>query len=91
MTPSKKKKKKPVKPVKPTKNSTWPVHFICEIKTKGYDVIGVNVFHTKLIKSTKKVNSVPTILLTWNSKARYHMIHQRGNKTWTVSILFLSS
>ena len=91
MTPSILKQQKPVKPVKPTKNSTWPVHFICEIKTKGYDVIGVNVFHTKLIKSTKKVNSVPTILLTWNSKARYHMIHQRGNKTWTVSILFLSS
>ena len=38
------------------------MHFIYEIKTKGYDVIGVNVFHTKLIKPTKKVNSVPTVL-----------------------------
>ena len=91
MTPSILIQQKPVEPVKPTKKSTWPVHFIYEIKTKGHDVMGVNVFHTKLIKSTKKVNSVPTILLTWNSKARYHMIHQRRNKTWTVSILFLSS
>ena len=43
----------PVKPIKSTNNSTWPylienpVHFIYEIKTKGYDVIGVNVCHAK--------------------------------------------
>ena len=39
---------------KPTKNSTRPylneipAHFIHEIKTKGYDVISVNVLHRKL-------------------------------------------
>ena len=27
-----------------------PAHFIHEIKTKGYDVIGVNVFHRKLMR-----------------------------------------
>ena len=37
--------------LKPTKNSTRPnlneipAHFIHEIRTKGYDVVGVNVFH----------------------------------------------
>ena len=41
---------------KPTKNSTWPylngipAHFIHEIKTKGYNVIGVNFFLPKLMK-----------------------------------------
>ena len=41
---------------KPTKNSTppylnkIPAHFIHEIKTKGYDVIGVKVFLRKLMK-----------------------------------------
>ena len=45
--------KKPVKPVTPTKNSTRPylneilAHFIHEIKTKGYDDIGDNVFLRK--------------------------------------------
>ena len=48
--------KKPVKTVKPTKNSTRPylneipAHFIHDIKTKGYDVIGVNVFLHKLMR-----------------------------------------
>ena len=34
-------------------------------ETKGYDVIGVNVFHFTLMRShfTKEVNSVPIILL----------------------------
>ena len=42
---------------KPTKNSTAPylneipVHFKHEIKTKGYDVIGVNLFLPKLMNS----------------------------------------
>ena len=42
-----------VKPVKPTKNSTQrylneiPAHFIHEINTNGYDVIGVNVCQSK--------------------------------------------
>ena len=41
---------------KPTKNSTRPylyeipVHFTHEIKTKGYDVIGVVLFHFKLMR-----------------------------------------
>ena len=40
---------------KPTKNSTQaylneiPAHFTHEIKTKVYDVIGVNLFHFKLM------------------------------------------
>ena len=39
-----------------TKNSTGPyldeipAHFTHEVKTKGYDVIGVNVFLPKLMK-----------------------------------------
>ena len=38
---------------KPTENSTRPylyeipAHFTLEIKTKGYDIIGVNLFHFK--------------------------------------------
>ena len=45
---------------KPTKNSTRPnvneIHasFIHEIKTKGYDVIGINVFHTKIFTVMSK-------------------------------------
>ena len=45
---------------KPNKNSTRPylneipVHFTHEIKTKGYDVIGVNVFLRKLMKFLRK-------------------------------------
>ena len=41
---------------KPTKNSTRPyvneipAHFPLEIKTKGYDIIGVKVFLRKLMK-----------------------------------------
>ena len=41
---------------KPTKNNTRPylneipTHFIHEIKTKGYDVIGVNVFLLTLMR-----------------------------------------
>ena len=46
---------KPLKKLKPTKNSTWPylnkilAHFINAIKTKGYDVLGVNLFPHKLM------------------------------------------
>ena len=52
--------KKTVKQVKLTKNSTRPylneipAHFIHEIKTKGYDAIGVNVFPHKLMRSSRK-------------------------------------
>ena len=40
-------------------------HFVLGIKTKDYDAIGVNVFHFTLMRFyvTKRVNSVPTILL----------------------------
>ena len=31
-----------------------PAHFIHEIKTKGYDVIAVNVIHRKLIRFQRK-------------------------------------
>ena len=42
-----------------------PAHFIHEIKTKGYDVIGVNVFLPKLIKipAQKSGVKIPPILL----------------------------
>jgi len=40
-------------------------HFIQEIKTKGYDVIGVNVFHFTLMRFhlKKRDNWVPIPLL----------------------------
>ena len=42
-----------------------PQQFIHEIKTKGYDVIGVNLFLRTLMRILRKkgVNSVPPILL----------------------------
>ena len=42
-----------------------PQHFIHEIKSKGYDVIGVNLFLPKLMKFLPKkgVNFIPPILL----------------------------
>ena len=42
-----------------------PAHFIHELKTKGYDLISVNVFHRKLMRFQRKkgVNSVPNLLL----------------------------
>ena len=49
---------------KPTKNNTRPylneipTHFIHEIKTKGYDVIGVNLFLRTLMGFLRKKNSV---------------------------------
>ena len=74
---------------KPTKNSTRPylneipAHFTHEIKTKGYDVIGANVFHFKLMTdiplqksgvkhpyATTKGNLIP---------AKLHLI-KRSNK-----------
>ena len=45
--------RKPVKLVKPSYNSTWlnvneiTLHFILDIETNDYDVIGVNVFLRK--------------------------------------------
>ena len=41
---------KTCKTVKPTKRCTRPPYFIHEIKTKGRDIIGVNVFPRKLMK-----------------------------------------
>ena len=43
-----------------------PAHFIHEIKTIAYDVIGVTVFLPTLMRilPEKGVNSVPPILLT---------------------------
>ena len=44
----------------PSKNSTWPylyeipAHFIREIKTKGYDVTGVNLFPPTLMRFPPK-------------------------------------
>ena len=41
-----------------------PPHFIHEITTKVYDVIGVDELHTKVNKIHKNgVNSIPIILL----------------------------
>ena len=56
---------------KPTKNNTRPylneipTHFIHEIKTKGYDVIGVNLFLRTLMRFLRKKgdNFIPPILL----------------------------
>ena len=31
-----------------------PTHFIHEVKTKGYDVIGVTVIHRKLMRFQRK-------------------------------------
>ena len=49
----------------PAQVNEIPAHFIHEIKTKGYDVIGVNLFLPKLMKflPKKEVNSVRAILL----------------------------
>ena len=60
---------------KPTKNNTRPylneipAYFIHEIKTIAYDVIGVNLFLPKSMRSLPKKgdNSVPPILLLWKS------------------------
>ena len=54
---------------KTTKNSTRPylneipAHFTYEIKTRGYDVIGVNVFLRKLMRFLRKkeVNFIPPL------------------------------
>lgn len=46
------------------KDNEIPHHFIHEIKTQSYHVIDVNVFPLKLRLFPKKVDSVPTILLT---------------------------
>ena len=55
------------KPVKLDILNEIPAHFIHEIKTKGYDVIGVNVFLRTLMRILRKkgVNSVPPILLVY--------------------------
>ena len=63
---------KATRKLKPVKNSTRlnlneiPAHFIHEIRTKGYDVIGVNVFHITQINEIplqKKVSFIPPVLL----------------------------
>ena len=52
---------------KPTKNSTRPclyeiaAHFTHEIKTKGYDVIGVNLFYFKLMRFHFKNKPKPVL------------------------------
>ena len=59
---------------KPTKNSTRsylneiPVYFIHEIKTKGYDVVGVNLMHFKLWDSTSNNRSNRSLLYYTSSK-----------------------
>ena len=52
---------------KPVKVNEIPQQFIHEIKTKGYDVIGVNLFPPTLMRFPPKkgVNSVRPILLTF--------------------------
>ena len=51
-----------------TKNSTRPylneipAHFIHEIKTKGYDAIGVNEFPHKLMRFPRKKRSNQSLL-----------------------------
>ena len=51
-----------------------PPHFIREIKTKGYDAIGVNVFHQKLMAfhPKKGVNGpYTTTVILFESKKKY--------------------
>ena len=53
--------------VKSAKNSTWPYlneispHFIHEIKTKGYDDIGINIFLRTLMRFLRKKRSNPGV------------------------------
>ena len=64
---------------KPTKNNTRPylneipTHFIHDIKAKGYDVIGVNLFPPKLMKFLPKkgFNFIPPILLSYFSSYKW--------------------
>ena len=55
----------------PAQVNEIPAHFIHEIKTKGYDVIGVDVFLRKLMRFLRKkeVNFIPPILLTQHGVA----------------------
>ena len=52
--------------------TSFPAHFIREVKTKGYDVIGVNLFLPKLMKFLSKKGIISSLLyywflfLTWN-------------------------
>ena len=63
---------------KPTKNNTRPylneipTHFIHEIKTKGYDVIGVNLFLRTLMRFLRKKgdNFIPPILLALRDETK---------------------
>ena len=77
---------KATRKLKPAKNSTRPnlneipAHFIPEIRTKGYDVIGVNVFHITQINEIplqKKVSLIPPVLLLPTLK---RAIYTRKNK-----------
>ena len=76
----------------PSKNSTWaylyeiPAHFNHQIKTKGYDVIGVNVFLRKWIKFLRKkeVKNIPTTLLALN--IIYGYIQPTSQESWMFSL-----
>ena len=68
-----------LKKLKPTKNSTWPylneilAHFISEMKTKGYDVLGVNLFPHKLMggmRFPRKKRSKRSLLHYWAPVSR---------------------
>ena len=72
---------------KPTKNSTRPylyeipAQFTRKLKTIGYEVIDVDLFHFKLMRFhfQKTDNSVPTILLTIKSSSTFKtMIHKKN-------------
>ena len=76
LTNQSKRKSKVTRKPKPTKNNTRPylneipAHFIHEIKTIAYDVIGGNVFLPTLMRILPKkgVNSVHPILLRYFPK-----------------------
>ena len=46
-----------------------PAHFIHEIKTKGYHVIGVTVIHRKLMRLQRKKRGLIVAYLTTGRRA----------------------
>ena len=90
-----KNKFKPVKSVKPTKNSTRPylndifAHFIHEINTKGYDVIGVNVCHSKSLLYPQQ-NGLTGASLDCTRHAFYHSITGIKRLIFDENFTFLS-
>ena len=50
-------------------------HFIPEIKTKGHDVIGVNVFPRKLMRFPAKERNIRCALYYWTQISKTTTLH----------------